>query len=144
MQGARLNFIENRIAPLCARLEAEEQMAIKAIDPSAVGWFDLDSIPIMQTARRARLAAAKIGFDMGIPFNELNRVFDLGFKRLPHGNICYLPTNVQSIGALSEPPPPPKSASDPGNENIRPRREFPEAIEAAINLLEKRLNSKAQ
>jgi hypothetical protein len=33
----------------------------------------------MQDARRNRLAAAKIGFDMGIPFNELNRVLDLGF-----------------------------------------------------------------
>src|SRR5258707_2746201 len=77
MQGARLNFIENRVAPLCSRLEAEEEKTVKSIDRSAVGWFDLDSLPIMQEARRARLAAVKTGFDMGIPFNELNRVFDL-------------------------------------------------------------------
>ena len=36
----------------------------------------------MQEARRNRLAIAKVGFDMGIPFNELNRVLDLGFKAL--------------------------------------------------------------
>jgi HK97 family phage portal protein len=53
MAGARQNFIENRVAPLCARLEAEEQVTIKAIDPTAVGWFDLDNLPIMQAARRA-------------------------------------------------------------------------------------------
>lgn len=83
MAGARLNFIENRVAPLCSRLEAGEEPTVKAIDPQASGWFDLDSLPIMQDARRNRLAAAKIGFEMGIPFNELNRVLDLGFKPIP-------------------------------------------------------------
>ena len=98
MQGARLNFIENRVAPLCARLEAEEQATVRAIDPNAVGWFDLDSLPIMQQARRSRLAAAKTGFDMGIPFNELNRVLDLGFRPLPWGNQGFLPSNLCPLG----------------------------------------------
>ena len=98
MQGARLNFIENRIAPLCARLEAEEEVTVTTIDPTATGWFDLDSLPIMQTARRSRLAAAKTGFDMGLPFNELNRVLDLGFAPLPWGDSGYLPANLQPLG----------------------------------------------
>ena len=101
MQGARLNFIENRIAPLCARLEAEELQTVRAIDPTAVGWFDLDTLPIMQQARRDRLAAAKTGFDMGIPFNELNRVLDLGFKPLPWGNTGYLPSKYQPLMSSS-------------------------------------------
>src|SRR5204862_2241388 len=66
MQGARLNFIENRVAPLCARLEAEEQMTVQALDPNATGWFDLDNLPIMQAARRTRLAAARAAFELGI------------------------------------------------------------------------------
>ena len=98
MAGARLNFVENRVAPLCSRLEAEEDATVKSIDRSAVGWFDLDSLPIMQEARRARLAAVKTGFDMGIPFNELNRVFDLGFKALPWGNTGYLKSNLNPVG----------------------------------------------
>ncbi len=100
MSAARLNFIENRIAPLCARLEAEEESLVKAIDPTAAGWFDLDSLPIMQQARRNRLAAAKTGFDMGIPFNELNRVLDLGFKPLPWGDTGYLPTKLTQVANL--------------------------------------------
>jgi HK97 family phage portal protein len=104
MAGARLNFLENRVAPLCARLEAEEEVTVRSIDRQAVGWFDIDSVPLMQEARRTRLASAKTGFGMGIPFNELNRIFDLGFKRLPWGDIGYLPTNLQSIGMLSEAP----------------------------------------
>lgn len=95
MAGARLNFIENRVAPLCSRLEAEEDATVKVIDPGASGWFDLDSLPIMQEARRERLAAAKTGFEMGVPFNELNRVLDLGFKPLPWGNAGYVPGAMQ-------------------------------------------------
>jgi HK97 family phage portal protein len=100
MAGARLNFIENRVAPLCSRLEAEENATVKQIDSAASGWFDLDSLPIMQEARRDRLTAAKTGFDMGVPFNELNRVLDLGFKPLPWGDQGYLPTNVQPTSGL--------------------------------------------
>lgn len=98
MQGARQNFIENRVAPLCCRLEAAEDVVVKSLDPSAVGWFDLDSLPIMQQARRNRLMAARTGFDMGIPFNELNRVLDLGFKHLPWGDDGYVAAGMQKIG----------------------------------------------
>src|ERR1043166_3020935 len=100
MAGSRLNFIENRVAPLCTRLEAEEDATIKAIDPRAAGWFDIDSLPLMQAARRDRSESAKTGFDMGIPFNELNRVFDLGFKSLPWGNTGYLPSRLTKAGTL--------------------------------------------
>jgi hypothetical protein len=41
---------------------------------------------------------------MGIPFNELNRAFDLGFRALPHGNNCYLPSQLQEVGHLTDPP----------------------------------------
>jgi HK97 family phage portal protein len=103
MQGARLNFVENRIIPLCSRLESEEDRTVKAIDPTAIGWFDADSLPIMQEARRSRLASAKTGFDMGIPFNELNRIFDLGFKSLPWGNTGFLPSKLTKAGEIKSP-----------------------------------------
>jgi HK97 family phage portal protein len=105
MAGARLNFIENRVAPLCSRLEAEEDVTIKAIDPNASGWFDLESLPILQEARRHRLTAAKVGFDMGVPFNELNRVLDLGFKPLPWGDQGYLPSTLRPPGNADVAPP---------------------------------------
>jgi phage portal protein BeeE len=101
MQGARQNFIENRVAPLCCRLEAAEDVVVKSLDPSAVGWFDLDSLPIMQQARRNRLMAARTGFEMGIPFNELNRVLDLGFKHLPWGDEGYVAAGVKKVEGSS-------------------------------------------
>ncbi len=101
MAGARLNFIENRVAPLCSRLEAEEEATVRSIDPRASGWFDLDSLPSMQEARRNRLAAARSGFEMGVPFNELNRVLDLGFKPLPWGGRGYVASKLTEVGAES-------------------------------------------
>jgi HK97 family phage portal protein len=98
MQGARQNFIENRVAPICCRLEAAEDVVVKSLDPNAVGWFDLDSLPIMQQARRNRLMAARTGFEMGIPFNELNRVLDLGFKHLSWGDNGYVAGGMQKVG----------------------------------------------
>jgi phage portal protein BeeE len=102
MTGARLNFIENRIAPLCSRLEAEEAPTVHALDAQASGWFDLDSLPILQEARRSRLTAARTGFEMGIPFNDLNRVLDLGFKPLPWGDRGYLAGKLQEVGRSAE------------------------------------------
>ena len=98
MQGARLNFIENRVAPLCRRLEADEEVTVKSLDRGAVGWFDLDSLPIMQQAQRNRLTTARTAFEMGVPFNELNRVLDLGFKRLPWGDKGFVPSTMQNVG----------------------------------------------
>ena len=98
MAGARLNFIENRVVPLCRRLEAEDDVTVKALDPSAVGWFDTEDHPVLAAARRDRLAAARAGFDMGVPFNELNRAFDLGFKPLPWGDKGYVPSAMQPAG----------------------------------------------
>lgn len=120
MAGARLNFIENRVAPLCRRLEAEEEVVVRSLDEQAVGWFDLDSLPIMQTARRNRLAAAKTGFDMGIPINELNRSLDLGFKPLPWGDTGYLPSGLQPVDSVpsTAPQSSPTSANHSANHSL--------------------------
>ena len=95
MAGARLNFIENRVVPLCRRLEAEEDALVKSIDPDADGWLDGEDHPVLTQARSARLAAARAGFDMGIPFNDLYRAFDLGFGALPWGDQGYVPSSMK-------------------------------------------------
>jgi len=103
MAGARLNFIENRVVPLCRRLEAEDDVTVKSIDPNAEGWFDTEDHPVLAAARRERLAAARAGFDMGVPFNELNRAFDLGFKALPWGDKGYVPSAMQPAEGAAKP-----------------------------------------
>jgi hypothetical protein len=62
----------------------------------------------MQKARQSRLETARAGFEMGVPFNELNRVLDLGFKPLPWGDTGYIPAKYRP---LSQPLPDPSSSS---------------------------------
>jgi len=121
MDGARLNFIEHRVAPLCRRLEASEKATVKSLDPNAIGWFDLDSLPILQKAQRDRLATARSVFEMGVPFNELNRVLDLGFRKLPWGNRGYVAARLVEVG--EEEGPKAKIQSLPENvQHSRPAR----------------------
>lgn len=121
MAGARLNFIENRVAPLCRRLEAEEEQVVRALDPGASGWFDLDSLPILQQARRSRLEAARTGFEMGVPFNELNRVLDLGFRRLPWGDAGYVSGKLNEVGEMKAEGRNPRAERSPNSETRNSR-----------------------
>src|ERR1043166_5558748 len=50
--------------------------------------------------RDKKQKSAKTGFDMGVPFNEINRVFDLGFKSLPWGSTGYLKSNLTPVGSV--------------------------------------------
>jgi len=93
---SRLFFVENRVVPFCRRLEAEEQKTVRAIDKRARGFFEVEEHPALLEARRGRLEMAKNGWAMGIPFNELNRALDLGFKPLPWGDQGWIASNVMT------------------------------------------------
>jgi len=60
------------VLPPCRRLEAEDDVTVKSIDPTADGWFDVEDHPVV--------AAARTGFDMGVPFNEFEPRFRFGFQ----------------------------------------------------------------
>jgi len=92
--SARLNFIENRIAPLCQRIEAAMDREVKRFGPQVQGFFDIDNLPIMQIARRSRVETARKFFEMGVPFNDINRALDLGFPDYAWGNVGYVPNNL--------------------------------------------------
>jgi phage portal protein BeeE len=105
-ESARLNFMENRIAPLCRRLEAAFQPFIEKVvgtDRGAVrlrAEFHIKGTPIMQAAQRARIDSGAKLFSMGVPLNIINTNLDLGLPKLPHGDIAYLPRTVQPVLTL--------------------------------------------
>lgn len=111
IEAEQLQFIESTIAPLCAHLEAALESIVKSFGPGLVGWFDIEGLPVMQAARRARLDAGSKAFAMGVTFNDLNRVYDLGFPEYPWGNQSYLPFNLQAVGSTD---PLPSEAEPPG------------------------------
>jgi phage portal protein BeeE len=101
IEQERMAFIENTIAAHCRRLEAAVQPIVRSFGPDLIGYFDLDCLPLLQQARRERLQAASQAFAMGVPFNEINAVYDLGFRSLPWGDTGHLPAKLQEAGQLS-------------------------------------------
>jgi len=102
----RLNFIENSITPLCARLEAAVEPIVKSFGADFVGWFDVDSTPILQQARRDRVDTGVKLFSFGYPANAINKALDLGLPHLPWGDKGYLPARLQEAGEIPAKLPP--------------------------------------
>ena len=103
MEQDKVNFIESTVSPHCARLEAAHRPIVKSFGADLEGYFDVDSLPILQAARRMRIDAAQKAFGMGVPFNAVEANYDLGFGPIPGGDIGYLPFNLQPIGETGAP-----------------------------------------
>ena len=114
----KLTFIQQNLGSKCRRYEAAVGPIIKTFGDDLVGWFDLDSLPIMQDARRARVDTASKVFAMGVPLNDINRVYDLGFPEYKWGKVGMLPFNLQSAQSVADGPEMPgedePTADEPG------------------------------
>jgi hypothetical protein len=97
-ESARLNFIENTCAPHGERLEASFTPLLRAFGSDLYAYFDFDSLPICQAARLTRVNTGTALFAMSVPWNDVNRVLDLGFPEYPWGNQGYLPFSLQPVG----------------------------------------------
>lgn len=131
-ESARLNFIENRVAPLCERLEAAFAPLIKRLDPGLYGWFDLECLPIMQAARRGRYTTAAAAFNMGVPIDECSEIFDLGLPSdLPHAGKSFLPFSLQEVGAVVESP-----ASSAESQTAEPQQNILDRTDTLLRALQ--------
>ncbi len=121
-QQDRRVFIENTITNFCRQIEASFTPIVKRFDPSLEIWFDVDSLPIMQEARRDRLDAGTKAFGMGVPLNDINTAYDLGFPEYKWGDTGYLPFNLTGIAGdgLTEKPEPGNDPNNPQNPEDSP------------------------
>src|SRR5258708_14258876 len=90
-QSERLNFIENSITPFCARLEAAVEPIVKSFGPDLIGWFDIDSLPILQKARRDQVGTGVKGLSFGYPANAINKSLNPVLAHLAGGDQDYHP-----------------------------------------------------
>ena len=113
--AARLNFVENRIAPLCRRLEAAlqpllDRFALQTGQGTLLrAEFHLQSTPVMQAAQRARIDAAEKLFGLGVPMHHVNDVLQLQLPRLDHGERTFLNARFRELTAA------PALPSDPAD-----------------------------
>lgn len=95
IDAEELKFVESTIKPLCSRLEAAMEPIVKSFGPNLVGWFDIESLPVMQESRMAKVETATKAFALGAAFNDINRIYDLGFPEYEYGKRNYLPFSLQ-------------------------------------------------
>lgn len=130
----RLSFMENRIAPYCAELEAGIEPVVRALDPGVRGEFHVKGTPIMQAAQRARWDTAVKAFGLGYSANECNEVLDLGMPSAPERDKKYLPFSLQEVGAGAEEEP----AEEQGGKG-----EEETAADKALKLFERAADARA-
>ena len=64
--------------------------------------FDLSKTPAMLEARGELIDQAKVVWSMGVPFNQVNTQFGLGFDPVPGGEVGYLPAMLMPQGTDAE------------------------------------------
>ena len=92
-----------------------------------IGWFDMDSLPILQQARRDRVDTGVKLFSLGYPANAINKSLDLGLPHLEWGDKGYLPARLHEVGAGVEPAPSP----DPNLQSASPIERMLGSLEEA-------------
>jgi phage portal protein BeeE len=108
-----IKIIEGTITPLCEHIEAALDPIVKSFGPGLMGWFDVEGLPIMQEARRARLDAGVKAFGIGATFNDINRVYELGFPEYPGwGDKNFLPFSLQEANSAGSEELPDESNSE--------------------------------
>lgn len=105
LDAVKISFVESTLGALCEKLECAVDPIVKSFGEEYVGWFDLDSLPIMQAARRTRWDTATKMFGMGVPMADINMNLDLGLPDQPWYKNGYLPFSVQVAGEPAEPLP---------------------------------------
>ena len=99
MNAEKLTFVEQELSYLAERIESAVAPIIATFGDDLVGFFDIESLPVMQEARRMRWDTATKAFNLGVPMDTINTTFDLGLPNLPHGKKSYLPFSLQEVGA---------------------------------------------
>ncbi len=97
LEAQKASFIESTIGALCGRIESAFEPIVETFGDDLVGWFDIDSLPIMQAARRARWETGTKMFSIGVPLNDINVNLDLGLPEYKWGKDSYLPFNLQNV-----------------------------------------------
>src|SRR6185295_8634199 len=88
---------ENRIAPLCKRLEAGIDPIVKMFGRELRGEFHVNATPAMMAAQRARIDSGLKLFSVGVPLNVVNHVLDLGLPELAHGDRSFLSARYNEL-----------------------------------------------
>jgi HK97 family phage portal protein len=151
-------FIYNTLTPLVRRIDSAIASIARLEDLDAA--HDINSHPVMITARQRRLDTAMKAVGIGVSFNEANEVLGLGFKPQPWGDTWYKPFSLESVEAPTPDPAAPAPAAPPAKSldpftalaalvakgldapahECRGSDAFAKSIRGAVNLMRRRMS----
>lgn len=73
---------------------------VKLFNPDAYFEFDISQIEALKEDEKLKSETAQRYFAMGIPLNMINARLNLGFEKIPGGDIGYLPINLIPAGSI--------------------------------------------
>jgi HK97 family phage portal protein len=75
--------------------------------------YDLSTVEALQTNIADKISNAISLFTMGVPFNDINTLLDIGLDNIEGGDVGYLAANLIPIERVLEPPQPPPQLAPP-------------------------------
>lgn len=96
IETARVIFWLDTITPLLEDLADVWTFALASdFGPEYRIVYDTSQVQAVQTLLKDRIENAKKLFDMGVPFNVINRRLDLGFDEIVGGEVGFVGANLQ-------------------------------------------------
>ena len=89
-------MMQFNIMPKLKRMQAVISTIAALFDPEMQFEFFVQE----EYDEQKRAVVAKTYFDMGLPFNEINKRFNLGFPKIEGGDVGYLGFNLQPINMV--------------------------------------------
>jgi len=103
MKEARKIFWLDTIIPVLEDLKSAFNLGLAADFGEGVRInYDLSNVDALRADVAELVGIAKSLFDMGVPFNEINKKLELGFDELSWGNEGYIPANYLPVGMAGE------------------------------------------
>jgi len=93
-------FYKLTIIPKLHKFEPVITSIVKLFNPDAYFEYDLSGIEALKEDEKIQSETAARYFAMGVPFDLINERLNLGFGKIPGGNIGYLPINLIPAGSI--------------------------------------------
>ncbi|HUT77359.1 MAG TPA: phage portal protein, partial [Polyangia bacterium] len=101
-QGRRMTWEDTIIAHLVDVRGTMNLQLAPIFDEDVFFDFDLSQTPAILEARGELIEQAKTVWSMGVPFNQVNEQFGLGFDPVPGGDTGYLPAILLPTSSAGE------------------------------------------
>lgn len=102
LMGQKKEWWESTLIPIMTLVEDSINSTFFRNIPDIKIMFDLSGVKALQEDLKEKTETARIYFDMGVPFNQINERLKLGFDILPGRDVGHLPIHLVPVTEMEE------------------------------------------